>query len=687
MWSGPIDAISVVRANQPLLGSLLRVPLSLLVPAPGLPVWGAVLQVAVIGSLGEIVLGRRRFVGLALATQYIATMAGRVAAWIGHGHPYGLRPAAAFVRDTGPSAAVVAIGVAVAVLIGARRTAAVVITLLLVEIVGLHTLAGREHLAAIVVGLMVGVWWQLERRGGAAHVAGAVFGLLGCIVLTGVLDGTPVAAVQRIAMAFGPLMPDRPTRLACATIGGLLLLIAASLRRGQRSAWWIAAATSALAIVAPINARGARGASVLAVVVLTILVTGRRWFPAATNRRSHRRIAVTVAAFVAVVVTTQLLPSRVDRALAPTLTLGSIAAIALLGWWITRPRTPVTVHDLAFHRARRIVEQYGSGPLDYFALRDDKHWFFAADSVVAYALKGSVALVSPDPIGPHHQRSTVWAEFESYAAGNGWTVSVLAAGADWLDTYHEADLRSVYVGDLAIVEPATFRLDGGDRKGLRQAVNRVDRSGYTVTFHDSRHLDGDTRDAIEKLSASGRRGEAERGFSMTLSRMFDARDLPLLLAISRGPDCRVVAFCQFVPQVGGGWSLDVMRSERHGHPNGLLDHVIVETIRHLAALGCSHLCLNFATMRDTLAEPSPNRSQRLLRRLLQRSGRSLQIESLWKFNAKFGPIWQPLYVVFPAVADLPATTLAIARAESIAELPIVGRLFRQRTPIEGRRAA
>jgi hypothetical protein len=120
VWSGPIDALSVVRADQPLLASLLRVPLSILVPAPNLPVWGAVVQVAVVGAISEALLGRRRLVGLALGSQYVATLAGRIAAWIGGAHVYGLRPAAAFVRDTGPSAVVITAGLTVLVLMRAR---------------------------------------------------------------------------------------------------------------------------------------------------------------------------------------------------------------------------------------------------------------------------------------------------------------------------------------------------------------------------------------------------------------------------------------------------------------------------------------------------------------------------------------------------------------------------------------
>ena len=54
--------------------------------------------------------------------------------------------------------------------------------------------------------------------------------------------------------------------------------------------------------------------------------------------------------------------------------------------------------------AREIVRRHGRGTLDYFALRDDKQFFFFRDSLVAYAVYGGVALISPDPIGPEAER-------------------------------------------------------------------------------------------------------------------------------------------------------------------------------------------------------------------------------------------------------------------------------------------
>ncbi len=70
-------------------------------------------------------------------------------------------------------------------------------------------------------------------------------------------------------------------------------------------------------------------------------------------------------------------------------------------------------------RAREIVRRHGRGTLDYFALRDDKQFFFFRDSLVAYAVYGGVALISPDPIGPIAERSEVFSAYRAYAEGRG----------------------------------------------------------------------------------------------------------------------------------------------------------------------------------------------------------------------------------------------------------------------------
>ena len=58
-----------------------------------------------------------------------------------------------------------------------------------------------------------------------------------------------------------------------------------------------------------------------------------------------------------------------------------------------------------------------------------------------------------------------------------------------------------------------------------------------------------------------------------------------------------------------------------------------------------------------------------------RASGQAQIESLWRFNAKFRPRWAPRYIVLGSVSALPRRGLVIADAEGITELPVVGRFF------------
>lgn len=165
---------------------------------------------------------------------------------------------------------------------------------------------------------------------------------------------------------------------------------------------------------------------------------------------------------------------------------------------------------------------------------------------------------------------------------------------------------------------------------------------------------------------------------MTLSRLFDAEDTGLLLSITRDSQGHARAFVQWMPAPGiGGWSLDVMRYETGPEvPNGVMDHLIVQTIWHLRTRGEVGLGLNFAVIRALVATeantPWGRLGQSLLRTL---SGRS-DIASLCRFNQKFGPDWQPRYVVLSSLDTVACQGLVIAAAEGLSDLPVIGQFMR-----------
>ncbi|HXY29013.1 MAG TPA: phosphatidylglycerol lysyltransferase domain-containing protein, partial [Acidimicrobiales bacterium] len=386
-------------------------------------------------------------------------------------------------------------------------------------------------------------------------------------------------------------------------------------------------------------------------------------------------------------------PAHIDRFVSGSLLAVGLSLIVVALYLLTRPVVDRRLsagratmgRRAAELRARDIVRRHGTGTLDYFALRDDKQWFFHRDSLVAYAVLGGVCLVSPDPIGPFSERAHVWDSFRHFVDRNGWGLGVMGAGEEWLPTYQASGMHFVYIGDEAVVDPRTFSLEGGKMKGLRQAVNRVARYGYTVRFLDPAHLDTADTTGLADLLGKNRRGEHERGFSMTLGRLCDRRDGDLLLTLVADPGGTPVALCQFVPSPAiSGYSLDLMRRDPGDHPNGLLDFALCSTITHLNERGMKGLSLNFAAMRSILeGEWGDSMTQRVERWALKRLSGALQIESLWKFNAKYEPRWIPRYIVFDSAEQFVPVAVQIMRAESLTEIPVIGRLLSTRATKRG----
>jgi hypothetical protein len=148
-----VERLGGVYATLPWWTALLRTPLSLFVPDPSLPVWGLVLQVVVVFGIAEATLGAPRTLTVALLATVAGTCLARWSLWAGPGPYLGLAAQAVRVRDTGPSAAVVALGVYTAVRYRAWYTATAILLAMVLEVIWVTNLAGYEHLAGVAAVL------------------------------------------------------------------------------------------------------------------------------------------------------------------------------------------------------------------------------------------------------------------------------------------------------------------------------------------------------------------------------------------------------------------------------------------------------------------------------------------------------------------------------------------------------
>ncbi|MYT70643.1 MULTISPECIES: phosphatidylglycerol lysyltransferase domain-containing protein [unclassified Streptomyces] len=325
-------------------------------------------------------------------------------------------------------------------------------------------------------------------------------------------------------------------------------------------------------------------------------------------------------------------------------------------------------------RLRALLAKEGErDSLGYFALRRDKSvvWSPTGKAAVTYRVVGGVSLASGDPIGDPEAWPGAIEPWLAEAREHGWLPAVMGASEEAGTIYARHGLDALELGDEAIVETADFTLEGRAMRTVRQAYNRVKRAGYTVRVRRHEDIPADELTYLLKRADDWRDGATERGFSMALGRLGDPGDGQCMMLECSDGEGELRALLSFVPWGPHGLSLDLMRRDRDAE-NGLMEFMVIELLQRAPEMEITQVSLNFAMFRSVFergARLGAGPVLRLWRALLSFFSRWWQIESLYRANAKYRPIWEPRFLLFEKSADLPRIGLASARAEGFLEVP------------------
>jgi len=533
-----------------------------------------------------------------------------------------------------------------------------------------------------------------------APLAGACTIAIGVINITSALTPNLHARMQ-VLLALVPREVPVAAHALALSAGVALMILGTYLVRRRRRAWGLALAT--LLVAGALNLlKGLDTEEALACWGLAAaLVWGRGAFVVLPTELGWRgpllRVAGAAATVLAISAATLIAaahwghpglnPSRAAAELGAILTLsaGPIsyrdpfewvpASLVLLwsggaltvGWQLFRPLArpgglpPGDLRPLA----RDLVESHGSDTLSFFKLRADKHHFFdhSRRAFVGYRVEAGTLLVSGDPVGPADAVPGLLRELCGFAEARGLALGVIGASEEFAELAAGAGLSSFYIGDEAIVDLASFSLDGRAIRKVRQAVTRVRKAGFTVSLRTMGELSEEELLSLEEVSSRWRGEEPERGFSMAIDSLRGDHLRESFVVVARDAEGAARGFLHFAPCYGRpAVSLGLMRRDR-GSVNGLTEFLVVSAIEMLRERGIEEMSLNFAAFARLLRDPG-NLVERTLGRLVALANPYFQIESLYRFNAKFSPRWQPRYLLYePSPLGLARTGLAAMFAE------------------------
>jgi len=548
---------------------------------------------------------------------------------------------------------------------------------------------------------------QQER---SARWAGRLVMLLGLVSVVSALFPPWRPRLHLLTEVLPPLAPAVASAIT-VPLGLILFWLSIGLRHRKRRAWQVAVGTSALLVVLHVVKGLDIEEATFSATVLILLLVARPAFTGAPDPRSHRHLglAVLVGLSSATFVGLGLLiadpdnvvgspgiwsllqqvwlglfgvpgPLQFDsgttesRVATALLLLGCMVAAGILAAALRPAGGPHRLTSAEALRVRELLTAHGGlDSLGYFALRDDKSVIFSptGKAAIAYRVVGGVSLASGDPLGDPEAWPGAIACWLAETKGYAWVPAVLGASERGAEAYERCGLDALELGDEAVVDVGDFTLEGRSMRGVRQAESRLRRKGYSTEVF---RLQTQPRERVEELvvlSEAWRDGQVERGFSMALGRFGDPRDRDVVVVTCTDSEGVPRGLLAFVPWGCDGLSLDLMRRSGEAD-NGVVELMVTALLAQAPQLAVRRVSLNFAVFRAVFERGGRLGAGPVLRlwhRFLLLASRFWQIESLYRANAKYRPVWEPRFLCFVRARDLPRIGAAALEAEAFIRRP------------------
>lgn len=359
------------------------------------------------------------------------------------------------------------------------------------------------------------------------------------------------------------------------------------------------------------------------------------WWQFAFHGDAARSLRATVGASVAVLV---------------------LAAIRLMGPRPPEPRFPTAAQLDRAHAIIRNSAQISA----HLALLGDKMFLFndTGTAFLMYGIEGRSWVALGDPVGPEDQgRELVWEFREMCDRHGGWAV-FYEVGPETLPLYLDLGLTVVKLGEEGRVRLDNFSLEGGARRGIRQALHRAETercSFEIVPIGQVPPLLPEFRRISDAWLAE--KHTREKRFSVGFFDEAYIRRYPA--AIVRQQD-RIVAFANVL--IGSDkeqLSIDLMRYLPELRL-GLMDYLFANLMLWGKQEGFRWFNLGMAPLSGLETRALASLWTRLGAFVFQYGEHFYNFQGVRQYKDKFDPEWKPKYLACPGGLVLPLVLANVA---------------------------
>ena len=282
---------------------------------------------------------------------------------------------------------------------------------------------------------------------------------------------------------------------------------------------------------------------------------------------------------------------------------------------------------------------------------------------LAYSVAGGFALVLGDPVGPTTTIEPTVREFAAMCTENGWGFAFYETLPDFLPIYARCGLavearrgRDRRSAQFSAGGEATERACAGGAQGRA--------AGFEVRQYEP-PLGDELLAELESVSNDWLTIPGRRERQFTLGR-FD-RDYVRLctVLVAEGRDGRVQAFVNSIRSYRKGeTTIDLMR-RRSTAPNGVMDFLLVNLLSGQPRQGFRSVQPRSCADVGFQAREDASPEERAIHFFFHHLTFIFSFGGIRAYKAKFATAWEPRYIVYRNVLDLPRVAVTLARVSEI----------------------
>jgi phosphatidylglycerol lysyltransferase len=472
--------------------------------------------------------------------------------------------------------------------------------------------------------------------------------------------------------------------------GFFLLITAAFMLKGLRSTWWFALMLSVLSLIGHLTKAIDYEEAAIALLVIVFLLFSRKDYYVKNNPRLRfvglqtalfsiaamllygivgfylldkkhfnvdfnwmQSVKNTLANFFLVGNPNLVPQDKFSKDFLYSINAGGFLTMAFLVYTLVRPyvyRGNASDEDIS--KAQDLLKRYAHTALDYFKTYSDKMVFHqeATEGFISYRVSGTFAVVLENPVACDEETMKKCISlFDNYCYENSLKSIYYRVPEESLPLYLEKGKKSMFIGQEAILDLETFTMEGGSRKSLRNAINRIKDHGFKCTIHIPPIKDG----ILQKVKSVSDEWLSynERHEIIFSQGMFVWEEIKqqTLITVENAEE-KVVAFLNIIPDYAQNeGTYDLMRKTNDA-PGGVMDFILIELFNYLKSQNYRYVNLGFAPMSGlndahTFKEKSMKFAYERIRSFSHYKG-------LREFKEKFDPVWYNKYLIYDQDYDL-----------------------------------